>query len=298
MTVHIVWHPSCLQHDPGKGHPESPARLHAILHELHTMQNVELGWSESAPASAASLRAVHTQGHLDRLAELDARGGGQLDPDTIMSAASLDAAVHAAGAAEEVALRVLDGQAAFAAIRPPGHHATSDTPMGFCLLNNVAVAAFAALRQPGVSRVLIIDWDVHHGNGTQDIVEREPRIRYVSLHQWPLYPGTGRAEERGADNIFNLPRPPGLPRHRYLGDLNVAVAAATTDWTPDLILISAGFDAMAGDPLAGFTLEPRDYGTWVRGWRSIGAPIGAVLEGGYVPDRISIAAAEMVRALS
>ena len=160
------------------------------------------------------------------------------------------------------------------------------------------VAARAALEEADAARVLIIDWDVHHGNGTQDLVESDARIRYVSLHQWPLYPGTGRAEERGVGNVFNVPRPPGLPRRRYLDDLNDAVARATDDWAPDLILISAGFDAMAGDPLAGFTLEPEDYATWIREWRELGAPMGAVLEGGYVPERIRLAAGETVRALA
>ncbi|MBI3983577.1 MAG: histone deacetylase [Gemmatimonadetes bacterium] len=189
------------------------------------------------------------------------------------------------------------GVPAFAAVRPPGHHATADEAMGFCLLNNVVIAARAALDEFGLARVLIVDWDVHHGNGTQDLVEREPRIRYVSLHQWPLYPGTGRADERGVGNVFNVPRSPGLPRATYVADLDHAVARATDGWIPELILISAGFDAMAGDPLAGFTLEPEDYALWLRSWRGLGAPIASVLEGGYVPARIRLAAAAHLAAL-
>ena len=170
--------------------------------------------------------------------------------------------------------------------------------MGFCLINNVVVAARAALEEEGIAQVLIIDWDVHHGNGTQAMVEADRRVRYVSLHQWPLYPGTGRAEERGVGNVFNVPRPPGLLREEYVRDLNEAVAQATDGWHPGLILLSAGFDAMAGDPLAGFTLEPEDYATWVRQWRQLGVPIASVLEGGYAPSRIRLAAGEHVRALA
>jgi acetoin utilization deacetylase AcuC-like enzyme len=146
--------------------------------------------------------------------------------------------------------------------------------------------------------VLIIDWDVHHGNGTQALVERDGRIRYVSLHQWPLYPGTGLREERGVGNVFNVPLPPGLPREKYVSDLNRAVDRATADWTPELILISAGFDALAGDPLAGFTLEPEDYVSWVAQWRGLQSPIASVLEGGYVPRRSAAAASAHLAALA
>jgi len=169
--------------------------------------------------------------------------------------------------------------------------------MGFCLINSVVVAARWALSN-GLGRILIVDWDVHHGNGTQALVERDARIRYVSLHQWPLFPGTGLKGERGVGNIFNVPRPPGLPRDRYVADLNAAVDEATSGWMPDLMLISAGFDAMAGDPLAGFTLEPADYASWVRHWRELGVPIASMLEGGYCPPRIADAAAAHLAALA
>lgn len=296
--AHVVWHPVLLEHDPGPGHPESPVRLKAILEELRQPSLAgRIAWHEAAPAPVAALERVHPAAYLDKLRALADRGGGRLDPDTVMGARSFEAAVHGAGAAVEAARLALAGEPAFAAVRPPGHHATADRAMGFCFINNVVVAARAALDALGASRVLIVDWDVHHGNGTQDLVERDARIRYVSLHQWPLYPGTGREDERGVGNIFNVPRPPGLPRARYVADLNHAVARAVEDWRPDLILISAGFDAMAGDPLAGFTLEPDDYGAWVRCWRGIGAPIASVLEGGYVPARIRRAAAAHLLAL-
>lgn len=279
-------------------HPESPRRLQSVLERLRTWGGAEpLVWSEAAPAPDDRLRAVHDPGYLARLARLTEQGGGRLDADTVVNRHSFEAARRAAGAAIAAAELALAGTPAFAAVRPPGHHATADQAMGFCLVNNVVVAARWALDLGGCARVLIADWDVHHGNGTQALVEHDPRIRYVSLHQWPLYPGTGRAEERGVGNVFNVPLPPGLPRSTYVGALRGAVERATRDWQPDLLLVSAGFDALAGDPLAGFTLEPEDYAAWVTCWRELGAPIASVLEGGYVPERIADAALRHLAAL-
>lgn len=286
--LRVFTHTIMLEHDTGAGHPESPARLRAVLDALATGPLADRVVRAEAPsADAALLSDVHASSHLTALERVATAGGVHLDPDTVMSDASLDAAYRAAGAAVAAAESALNGVPAFAAVRPPGHHATADRAMGFCLLNNVVVAAHAALDHFGAERVLIVDWDVHHGNGTQDLVERDDRIRYVSLHQWPLYPGTGRVAERGVGNIFNVPRPPGLARERYVADLDAAVGAATRDWRPTLILISAGFDAMAGDPLAGFTLEPEDYAEWTRRWRAFGVPIASVLEGGYIPSRLA-----------
>jgi len=298
LGVRVFWHPTVLAHDPGRGHPESPARVVAILEELtHPPLGEGVVVEHAPPVSDALLARVHHPAYLRRLQEVSDAGGGRLDADTVMSRHSLGAARHAAGAAVAAARSALGGVPAFAVVRPPGHHATAGEAMGFCLLNNVVIAARATLDEFALARVLIIDWDVHHGNGTQELAEHEPRIRYVSLHQWPLYPGTGRAEERGVGNVFNVPRPPGLPRATYVNDLDAAVARATDGWVPELILLSAGFDAMAGDPLAGFTLEPEDYATWVRSWRGIGAPIASVLEGGYDPARIRVAAAQHLAAL-
>ncbi|HET7040294.1 MAG TPA: histone deacetylase [Gemmatimonadales bacterium] len=297
-SIGVFWHPGCLDHDGGRGHPESPERLRAIRRVLlEGPLAPRITWEEASPADRGLLERVHAPAYLDHLEAMDARGGGRLDPDTVMNAASLRAARLAAGAAVAAAEAALAGRPAFALVRPPGHHATADRAMGFCLLNNVVVAARAALERHGLERVLIVDWDVHHGNGTQALVEREPRIRYVSLHQWPLYPGTGREEERGVGNVFNVPRPPGRPRGEYVEALDAAVSRATGGWKPELLLVSAGFDALAGDPLAGFTLEPADYATWVTRWREIGAPIASVLEGGYVPLRIAQAAAAHLEAL-
>ncbi len=297
--MRVFTHPDMLEHDPGAGHPESPARLRAVLDELRTGPLADrIQWHEAEPVDRDLLRAVHAPRYVVALEELAVVGGGRIDPDTVMSAGTLEAARRAAGAAVSAAEAALAGDAAFAAVRPPGHHATADRAMGFCFFNNVVLAARAALERFGAERVLIVDWDVHHGNGTQDLVERDPRIRYVSLHEWPLYPGTGREDERGVGNIFNVPRPPGLPRARYVDDLNAAVRRATADWRPDLVVLSAGFDAMAGDPLAGFTLEPEDYATWITEWRTLGAPIASVLEGGYVPARLAAGVRAHLAALS
>ena len=299
MSIELHWHPSSLEHDAGPGHPESPARLAAVLDELRgPIFSDTVVWHEAQAVDQEAVRRAHSPEHIALLRAVDERGGGFIDADTRMSEGSYRAALHAAGAAVAAAESAIEGTPAFAAVRPPGHHATRNRAMGFCLLNNVAIAAYSALVRPGVSRVLIVDWDVHHGNGTQDIVQRDARIRYVSLHQWPLYPGTGREGDRGVGNVFNVPRPPGLSRQTYLEDLQAAVERATEGWAPDLLLISAGFDAMAGDPLAGFTLEPEDYAWWVEQWKRIGAPMAAVLEGGYVPDRIRRAAAVTVGALA
>jgi acetoin utilization deacetylase AcuC-like enzyme len=217
-----------------------------------------------------------------------------------MSAGSYEAAVGGAGAVLAALEHALStGRNAFAAVRPPGHHALAGRAMGFCLLANVAVAAFLALDR-GLERVLIVDWDVHHGNGTQALVEAEPRIRFVSLHQWPLYPGTGAESERGAGNVWNVPRPAGRPPGEYVEDLWTALTAATEGWTPGLILVSAGYDSMRGDPLGGFTLEPEHYRIWIERLRerAPAAPIVAALEGGYAPERVAEGALETLRALA
>jgi acetoin utilization deacetylase AcuC-like enzyme len=217
------------------------------------------------------------------------RGGGVLFLDTILNDASWSAALGATGAVLAAVDYAHAGRGhAFAAVRPPGHHALASKGMGFCLVNNVVVGARHAQRG-GRGRVLIIDWDVHHGNGTQALMETDPAIRYVSLHQHPWYPGTGMAEERGVGNVFNVPRGPGLPASLYVADLWAAVLAATADWEPDLVLVSAGFDAMTGDPLGGFTLEPEHYADLTLRLRERlpRTPIVGLLEGGYTPSRVA-----------
>ncbi len=298
MTVAVVTHAECLRHDPGAGHPEQPARLAALLERVSREPSLAL--REAAPAPLDALEAVHPRSYLDRLAAFSAAGGGPLNADTIANEHSWAAALGASGAVLAALDHALAGRGhAFAATRPPGHHALAATSMGFCLVNHVVVAARRALAQ-GRERVLIVDWDVHHGNGTQALVERDPAIRFVSLHQHPWYPGTGLAHERGVGNVFNVPRPPGMPSARYVEDLWDAILAATRGWPPEVVLVSAGFDAMLGDPLGGFTLEAPDYAELTRRLREAcrDVPIVGVLEGGYIPARLAAGAVAHLLALA
>ncbi|MFL5514723.1 MAG: histone deacetylase family protein [Gemmatimonadales bacterium] len=285
--ISVFTHPDCLRHDPGPDHPETPARLRVLLERARRDVTAEVIDAPAAPLDA--LRAVHPDVYLRSLESMSQRGGGALFLDTILNDASWAAAVGAAGALLAAVDHAHAGRGhAFAAARPPGHHALAGKGMGFCLLNNVVIGARHAQRA-GRERVLIVDWDVHHGNGTQALMERDPNLRYVSLHQHPWYPGTGMAEERGVGNVFNVPRGPGRPASLYVDDLWSAIVAATEGWTPELLLVSAGFDAMSGDPLGGFTLEPEHYRdlTIRLRHRLPGVPIVGLLEGGYVPTRLA-----------
>src|ERR671913_2424082 len=287
MRVPVFTHRSCLKHDPGSGHPETSARLDTVLSRLRSEPAATV--QEAAPAARESLTAVHPESYLTTVQAMSERGGGALFLDTVLSRDSWDAALGGAGAALAATEHAVEGRGhAFAAIRPPGHHALAGKGMGFCLVNNVVVAARHAQRS-GRRHVLIIDWDVHHGNGTQALVEADASVRYVSLHQYPWYPGTGAASERGVGNIFNVPRGPGQKPELYVDDLWAAIHAASTRWKPDLVLLSAGFDAMNGDPLGGFTLEPIHYTELTRRLRERfpRAPIVGLLEGGYAPSRVA-----------
>ena len=258
-----------------------------------------LTWHEARPATWEQLERVHPAQYLQGLERLAHAGGGALDADTVMSRLSWDAILAAAGVAIGAVECGLASGRAFGATRPPGHHALAARAMGFCFVNNAVLAARHA-QQLGAARVLIVDWDVHHGNGTQALVERDPTIRYVSMHQYPWYPGTGAADERGVGNVFNVPRPPGLERGRYVQDLLDAVDAARDGWRPDLLLVSAGFDSLAGDPLGGFTLQPDDMATWTQAVRERVAPspVVGLLEGGYRLDLLAAGARAHVEALA
>ena len=298
MPVPVFSHPDCLAHEPGPGHPESPERLRVLLERLRESPLVAL--REAPLATDAQLRAVHDPAYLKRLATTAAVGGGVLDADTVMSASSWDAARRSAGGAIAAVEAAMGSRSsAFSAGRPPGHHALADSAMGFCLLANAVIAARHA-QVLGAERPLIVDWDVHHGNGTQALLEQDASVRFVSMHRHPWWPGSGTADERGVDNIWNVPRPPGLAPGRYVADLWAAVIEATAGWAPDLVIVSAGFDSMAGDPLGGFTLEPEHYGELTTRLRALpGAPVlVGLLEGGYIPSRLADGAMAHLTALS
>lgn len=297
MPIPVFTHPDCIRHDPGPEHPETPARLAVTLRHLASDPNAEL--RQAAPGNKEDLLLVHPEGHLVRLEEMSRAGGGVLSLDTIINSASWAAVLGATGSLAAAIDHALGGAGhAFAAVRPPGHHAMAQRAMGFCLVNNVIVGARRAQRA-GRDRVLVIDWDVHHGNGTQALMEHDETIRYVSLHQHPWYPGTGMAEERGVGNVFNVPRGPDAPAELYVEDLWAAVSSATEGWTPDLVLLSAGYDAMQGDPLGGFTLEPDHYANITLRLREKlpRVPLVGLLEGGYIPERVALGVAATVGAL-
>jgi acetoin utilization deacetylase AcuC-like enzyme len=259
---------------------------------------------EGRHATDAELELCHDAAYIAAVRERSAEGGGRFDADTSVSAGSWDAARAAAGSVLDAVERAMDGRNArsFCAVRPPGHHALRAQAMGFCLFGNVAIAAKHALTR-GAARVLIVDWDVHHGNGTQALVEDDARIRVVSIHQWPWYPGSGAAEDRGPHgSVWNVPMPAGLPAAEYLAALLKAVDEAATDWTPDLVLVSSGFDAMAGDPLGGFSLEVDDIGVLTRALvsraeRWCGGRLVSALEGGYDPQRLAAGVVAHLEAL-
>jgi acetoin utilization deacetylase AcuC-like enzyme len=300
VPVAVAWNPACRHHYGGAGHPERPQRFEAVLEALrHPALASLVQWVEASPANRSSLEAVHSPSYLDMLEALAERGGGALDADTFLGPRSLESVLASAGVALAAVELGLKGGRAFGITRPPGHHALAARAMGFCFLNNVVLAARHA-QSLGCARVLIVDWDVHHGNGTQALVERDPSIRFVSMHQYPWYPGTGAADERGVGNVFNVPRPGGLPRAVYVRDFLAGVDAALAQWSPDILLISAGFDSLAGDPLGEFTLEPDDIVHWTEALRErMGArPVVGVLEGGYRLDLLAAGVVAHVRALS
>jgi acetoin utilization deacetylase AcuC-like enzyme len=234
------------------------------------------------------------------------QGGGRLDADTVESAGSWAAATAGAGcvlSAVDLSVAGVHSRS-FSAVRPPGHHAVYNRAMGFCLFGNVALAAHYARKKHGLQRILIVDWDVHHGNGTQALVENEPDIHFVSMHQWPWYPGTGAAEDRGPHRtVWNIPMPAGRERREYVDAFERGVDAATAGFVPDLILISAGFDSLAGDPLGGFTLEIDDFVGLTRSLMQradawCDGRLVSALEGGYAPDRVGAAAVAHLGALA
>jgi acetoin utilization deacetylase AcuC-like enzyme len=289
MAGLYVRHPSSFEHDTG-GHPENAGRLTAIEEALSERDWLGLELVEAPRVDRDALLRVHTDAHVRFIEELAALGGGMVDLDTVASAGSWEAALHAAGGALHAAERLLsDGGFAFCGLRPPGHHAERDRAMGFCLFNNVAVAAAHAIARCGAERVLVLDWDVHHGNGTEAIFYDSAQLLYASIHQSPLYPGTGAATDFGSGEgegyTVNLPVPPGAGTDEFLALVQHVVAPIAREFRPALLCISAGYDAHRDDPLANCEVDDSGYWQMAASMRELGAeldaPVLICLEGGY-----------------
>ncbi|NQW10258.1 MAG: histone deacetylase family protein [Alphaproteobacteria bacterium] len=305
MTTLLYTHGDCFGHDPGRMHPEHPARLKAVMQALQAPEFAELEWREAPLATIEQIALVHPESYVRAILAAEPKSGiAAIDGDTFLSPGSGSAALRAAGAAIAAVDAVLAGEArnAFCATRPPGHHAEPSTAMGFCFFNNVAIAARHAQAAHGLSRVAVVDFDVHHGNGTQAAFAADGSLFYGSTHQMPLYPGTGAVSERGVGNIVNVPLPPmaGGPEFRHaLGEI---IGPALIAFAPELLIISAGFDAHADDPLALLTLETADF-TWATkelmriAELVCDGRIVSCLEGGYDLHALGEATAAHVRAL-
>lgn len=302
MPTVLVTHDACFDHVTPPGHPEQVARLDAVLGALNGLNLRQL----KAPLAADDdiLRA-HPKAHLDAIRDAAPESGWRsLDADTHMSVGTLEAAFRCAGGAVKAVDAVMSGEAdnAFVAMRPPGHHAERETPMGFCFFGNIAIAAKHALEHHGLNRIAIVDFDVHHGNGTQDLVEDDPRILFCSTHQSPLYPGTGASHETGVGNVLNCPLPDGAGSKAFRDVMEQVVLPRVDAFAPQLLLISAGFDAHKDDPLAGMNLVEDDF-SWVTSCLCDLADthcqgrVVSSLEGGYDLPALGASAAAHVKVL-
>ncbi len=302
----IYYHPLSLEHHTGYGHPERAERIVAILNRLESIDLEGVDWITPRPASVKSIAANHDIDYIKMVERMASRGGGQLDADTALSSQSYRAALTSAGACIQAVDAVLSGEArnAFSINRPPGHHALRSMAMGFCLFNNIAIAARHAREAHDLKRVFIFDWDVHHGNGTQDSFYDDPSVFFCSIHQSPLYPGTGSALETGGGPgegyTLNLPVSAGTRGPVYQRLLREKVIPAMEAFNPELLMISAGFDAHERDPLAGVLLTDEDFATMSRqaleaADQLCGGKVVAVLEGGYDLEGLSGGSEQLVR---
>jgi acetoin utilization deacetylase AcuC-like enzyme len=309
MTL-LYYDPRFLEHDTGRGHPERSLRLTRIVERLETSGFVDTcKRHEWAPVSRSRLELIHDAAYVEQVTAMGARGGGYWDADTVVSPKSVDVALLAAGAAADAVDRVLNHEAdtALCLLRPPGHHALNRDAMGFCLFNNAAIAAQVAIEEHGLDRVLIVDWDVHHGNGTQDLFYADGRVGFFSSHRFPFWPGTGDANEtgtgRGLGATRNLPIGGGVTREQFLEQFRHELEDFAVRIRPQLVLVSAGFDSHRLDPLGRFLLETEDYTTLTRLVRDIATHyaegrVVSVLEGGYNPDVLAECVEAHLRALA
>jgi acetoin utilization deacetylase AcuC-like enzyme len=305
VAILYTTHPAFLAHDTGEWHPERPARLAAVARGIEAagLRDVLVPF-ESLPADPATIARVHPGRYLRALEELCLAGGGELNPDTVVSEGSYPAILLAAGAGLEAIRRLEagEGDAAFCAVRPPGHHATATRAMGFCLVNNVSVAA-AALADRG-ERVLVLDYDAHHGNGTQDAFYDDDRVTYISIHEYPLYPGTGSLHETGAGagagSTVNIPVPAGATGDVYRRAVDDIVVPLAEAWRPTWLLVSVGFDAHRRDPITGLGLSAGDYGDLAAAVVKLVPPGRSVffLEGGYDLQGVADSAGATLAALA
>jgi acetoin utilization deacetylase AcuC-like enzyme len=307
MSTLLITHPAFLAHDTGEHHPERPDRLRAVLAALDDEEFADLRRIEAPLATLQELTRVHPAEYARTILGIRPAAGelAMIDGDTVMSAGSAEAAQRAAGAVVAGVDAVMGGKVrnAFAAVRPPGHHATPDTPGGFCLFNSVAIGARHAQAKHGIGRVAILDFDVHHGQGTQAVVEPDPSLFYGSTHQYPLYPGTGASRERGIDNnIANVPLGPNSGSEEFRMAWSERILPALDRFAPELVIVSAGFDAHRRDPLAQLRLETEDF-AWISeelltiARQHAKGRLVSALEGGYDLDALAASAAAHVRAL-
>jgi acetoin utilization deacetylase AcuC-like enzyme len=309
MTL-LYYDPRFLEHDTGRGHPERSLRLTRIVERLESIGLVDIcKRHEWAPVSRSRLELIHDAAYVEQVTAMGARGGGYWDADTVVSPKSVDVALLAAGAASDAVDRVVNHEAdtALCLSRPPGHHALNREAMGFCLFNNVAIAAQVAIDEHGLDRVLIVDWDVHHGNGTQDLFYADGRVGFFSSHRFPFWPGTGDASEtgtaKGLGATRNLPIGAGVTREQFLARFRHELEDFAARIRPQLVLVSAGFDSHRLDPLGRFLLESEDYTTLTRLVRDIATQyaegrVVSVLEGGYNPDVLAECVEAHLRALA